>query len=225
MSNPGGETQFDMHIGFPLFSQIHIAAGSSGVSFHDIFQEGGSINDRIRESLFNLTRNDFFTVNQQMEILSLGWRDNKRRYYTAGIYQELDAFAYFPKDLAVLAYEGNKDYLGNNFKFSDVAFTADALNVFHIGFTNYYSKDLNYGFRAKIYSGVFNAYSVGNRGVFRTEVSPDGDNIYRHYLTGMDVLNKHCRMVKFNRYRCFQCGYDEFYREKGIFGRKSWIRV
>ncbi len=191
MSNPGAETNFDMHIGLPLLSQIHLSAGSSGVSFYDIFQQGsGSINDRIRETIFRLSRDDFFTVNQQMEILSLGWRDQKRRYYTAGIYQELDAFLYFPKDLAVLAYEGNKDYLGENFDFADAAFTADALNVFHIGFTNYYSEDLNYGFRAKLYSGVFNAYSVGNRGVFRTVPSPEGPNLYRHYMSGVDVLIK-----------------------------------
>lgn len=189
MLNPGGETNFDMHIGLPLLSQIHVSAGSSGVSLHDIFKaDGGSINDRIRQTLFRLNRNDFFTVNQQMEILSIGWRDKRRRYYTAGIYQELDAFLYFPKDPAVLAYEGNRDYIGENFNFSDVAFTAEALNVFHIGFTNYYSEDLNYGFRAKLYSGVFNAYSVGNRGTFRTEISPEGPNLYRHYMTGVDIL-------------------------------------
>lgn len=188
MSNPGGETNFDMHIGFPLFSQIHVSAGSSGVSLHDIFQTGGSINDRVKNSLSDLTRNDFFTVNQQLEILSLGWRDKRRRYYTAGIYQELDAFLYFPKDPAMLAYQGNKNSIGKDFKFSDAAFTAEALNVFHVGFTNYYSEDLNYGFRAKIYSGVFNAYSVGNRGTFRTEVSPEGPNIYRHYMSGLEVL-------------------------------------
>jgi hypothetical protein len=188
MTNPGGETNFDMHIGLPLLSQIHVAAGSSGVDLHDIFQKGGSINERISRSLHDLSRNDFFTINQQLEIFSLGWRDSKRRYYTAGIYQELDAFVYFPKDPALLAYEGNKNYIGREFDFSDAAFTADALNVFHIGFTNYYSEDFNYGFRAKIYSGVFNAYSVGNTGIFKTEVSPEGPNIYRHYMTGVDVL-------------------------------------
>ena len=190
MSNPGAETSFDMHIGFPLLSGIHISAGSSGVSMYDIFQQGapGSINKRIGDKLDDLSRNDFFVVNQQMEILSLGWRDNRKRYYSAGIYQELDAFLYFPKDLAVLAYEGNKDYIGRDFKFSDAAFTADVLNVFHVGFTNYYSEDFNYGFRAKLYSGVLNGYSVGNRGTFRTEISPEGPNLYRHYLSDIDIL-------------------------------------
>lgn len=191
MLNPGAETSFDMHIGIPLLSQIHVSAGSSGVSFYDIFKKGpGSVNDRIRSKIFEMSNKDFFTVNEQLEILFIGWRDNKKRYFSGGIYQESDAFAYFPKDLALLTYEGNKNYIGKNFDFSDAAFTADVLNVFHVGFTNYLSKDFNYGFRAKLYSGVFNAYSVGNRGVFRTEISPEGPNRYRHYLSGIDILVK-----------------------------------
>ena len=192
MLNPGAETSFDMHIGIPLLSQIHLSAGSSGVSFYDIFKKSdqSTVNERIRSSLFKMTNKDFFTINQQLEVLFLGWRDRKKRYFTAGIYQETDAFAYFPKDLALLTYEGNKNYIGKNFKFSDAAFTAEVLNVFHVGFTNFYSKDFNYGFRAKLYSGVFNAHSVSNRGVFRTEVSPEGPNRYRHYLSGIDILVK-----------------------------------
>ena len=192
MSNPGAETNFDMHVGFPLLSGMHLSAGSSEVSLYDIFQKGapGSINNRIRDKLEDLSRNDFFTVNEQLEILSLGWRDRKRRYFSAGVYQELDVFLYFPKDPAVLAYEGNKNYIGKEFRFSDFAFTADVVNVFHFGFTNYYSEDFNYGFRGKIYSGVLNGYSVGNRGVFKTEVSPEGPNLYRHYLSDIDILVK-----------------------------------
>ncbi|MGI0107611.1 DUF5723 family protein [Salinimicrobium sp. WS361] len=187
--NPGAETNFDMHLGLPFLSQIHLSAGSSGVNMYDIFRkDGGSINDRIRKTLHKLSKNDFFTVNQQLEIFSIGWRDQRRRYYTAGIYQELDAYVYFPKDPAVLAYEGNKDYIGRNFDFSDAAFTAEVLNVFHLGFTNYYSEDLNYGFRGKIYSGIFNAHSVDNTGIFRTELSPEGPNLYRHYMSQVDIL-------------------------------------
>lgn len=188
MTNPGAETTFDMHVGLPLLSQLHFSAGSSGVSFYDIFKEGTTVNDNIRTAIRKMSRNDFFTVNQQMEILYLGWRDKKRRYYSAGIYQELDAFLYFPKDPALLAYEGNRDYIGKSFDFNDAAFTADVLNVFHLGFTNYYSEDLNYGFRAKLYSSVFNANSIRNRGTFETRLSLEGPNMYRHYMNGLDIL-------------------------------------
>lgn len=99
----------------------------------------------------------------------------------------MDAFLYFPKDLAVLAYEGNRDYISETFNFSDAAFTAEMVTVFHLGFTNYYNKDLNYGVRAKLYSGILNAQSINNRGIFRTIPSPGAPNIYRHFVTGLDA--------------------------------------
>ena len=191
LSNPGAETSFDMHVGIPLLSQIHFSAGSSGVTFYDIFKvDDTSINDRIGASIEQLSDKDFFSINQQLEILFIGWRDQKKRYYSAGIYQEMDAFLYFPKDLAVLAYQGNKDHINRTFNFHDVAFTAEVLNVFHLGVTNYFSEDLNYGARAKVYSGIFNARSINNRGIFRTSPSPEGQNIYRHFVTGLDAVVK-----------------------------------
>lgn len=189
MSNPGSEVNFDLHAGLPLFSQIHISAGSSGVSLYDIFKEdGNTVNQHIGDALSEMDSRDFFSVNQQLEILSLGWRGKDDKYFSGGIYQELDAFAYFPKDLAVLAYEGNRAHISETFDFSEAAFTAELLNVFHFGMTRYYSEDFNYGFRVKLYSSVFNARSTGNRGVFRTIPSPAAPNTYRHFLSGIDIL-------------------------------------
>jgi hypothetical protein len=188
MTNPGAETSFDMHAGLPFFSQISVSAGSTGITMYDLFKvDDGSINDRIRESLSDLSNKDFFSVHQQMELIFLGWRDQRKRYFSAGIYQELDAFLYFPKDLAILAYEGNKAHMNKSFKFSDAAFTAEVVNVFHFGFTNYYSEDLNYGVRGKLYSGIFNAQSINNRGVFRTVPTPEDNNVYRHFVNGLDA--------------------------------------
>lgn len=189
MTNPGAEVNFDLHAGLPLFSQIHFSAGSSGVSLYDIFKEdGNSVNDHIAEALADMNNKDFFSVHQQLEILSIGWRGKNDKYFSGGIYQEMDAFAYFPKDLAVLAYEGNKDHLSETFDFSEAAFTGEFLNVFHFGMTRYYSENLNYGFRVKLYSSVFNARSTNNRGTFRTIPSPAAPNMYRHFLSGIDVL-------------------------------------
>lgn len=189
MSNPGAEITFDKHFGIPFLSQVHVSVGSSGVSMYDIFKDDGTdINSRISRQLSKMTRKDFFSVNQQLEILFFGWRDNQKRYFSGGIYQELDAFGYFPKDLAVLVYEGNKEHIGESFRFSDAAFTAEVLNVFHFGFTNFYSEDLIYGIRAKLYSSIFNANSIDNRGRFSTIPSPSGPNLYRHFLSGIDIL-------------------------------------
>ncbi len=186
MSNPGGEVRFDMHAGIPFFSHLSFSAGSSGVSLYDIFGEGeGTVNDKIDYSLSRISNKDFFTVRNQVELLSLGWRNNKDNYFSAGIYQEADVFAYFPKDLAVLAWEGNENQ--KNFHLSDLAFTGEVLNVFHFGVSHYWNRDLNVGIRAKLYSGVINVRSIDNNGDFFT-YGNSGDGVARPKLRKVDIL-------------------------------------
>src|SRR5690606_17352182 len=45
-------------------------------------------------------------------------------------------------------------------------------------------------FRVKLYSSVLNVRSTGNRGRFRTIPSPGAPNVYRHFLSGIDILVK-----------------------------------
>ena len=175
LQNPGTRIDFTRHIGVPFFSQFHVFAGSTGVTAYDVFQEGDSnINDRITEVMDRLGPGDFFSVNEQLEVFSVGWKVGQRGYLSAGIYQELDVFSYFPKDPAVLAFEGNADYIGENFDFSDVNFTGEVLTVYHAGFTYKLDPQLSFGGRVKLYSGIFNAESTQNQGVFRTDETPGG---------------------------------------------------
>lgn len=186
MTNPGGEARFDMHAGLPFFSHLSFSAGSSGLSLYDIFGTGdGTVNENIDNSLADITDKDFFSVRDQVELIFLGWRDNSENYFSAGIYQETDVFAYFPKDIATLAWEGNEQQ--KNFHLSDLAFTGEVLNVFHFGLTHYFSKDLNLGVRGKIYSSVFNIRSVNNKGDFFSNGS-SSDGVSRPNLRKVDIL-------------------------------------
>lgn len=188
MTNPGGETRFDMHAGLPFFSQLSFSAGSSGVSVYDIFGENGNdVNENINSSLQSISQKDFFSVREQVELVYLGWKNNSKNYFSAGVYQETDVFAYFPKDIAVLAWEGNEDQ--KNFHLSDLAFTGEVLNVFHFGATHYFSEDLNLGVRAKVYSSVFNVRSVDNQGDFFSS-GASSNGVSRPVLRKVDILVK-----------------------------------
>lgn len=189
MSNPGANINFDGHIGIPLLSQIHFAVGSSGVNVHDIFKTSGNqdINARITSTIQRLTKQDYFMVNEQLEILSFGWRLNAAYYLSAGVYQEVDLFAYFPKDPITLVNEGNRDYINVPFDFGDVSFTGEVLTVYHIGLNRKINKKLTVGARLKLYSGIFNAESTNNSGTFTTRDTPDGVNYYRHFASGINM--------------------------------------
>ena len=192
MMNPGADVDFDKHFGIPLLSGVHAQFGSTGISFHDIYKNdpAQTINERIGDALLSLSRKDYFTVSQHLEILSVGWRDKKDRYFSAGWYEELDAFTYFPKDAAILAYYGNADYIDRYFDFSDINGRGELLSVFHIGVNKKVSDKLTLGGRFKIYSSMLNATSIDNTGRFITTSTPEGNNFYRQSILGLDASLK-----------------------------------
>ncbi|WP_245545613.1 DUF5723 family protein [Gillisia limnaea] len=188
MSNPGAIVNFDGHFGIPLFSHISLSAGSSGVNLFDIFDDSNpNVNQRVTSTINRLTSKDYFTAQEQLEILSMGWRLNKDDYFSAGIYQEMDLFAYFPKDPAILVSQGNANYINVPFDFSHVSFTGEVLTVYHLGLNRKIDNQLTVGARVKMYSGIFNVQSVNNTGIFLTRNTPEGPNYYRHFAEDIDV--------------------------------------
>lgn len=186
--NPGAKVSQKMHFGIPFLSQFHINVGSSGVNAFDIFKDdGGAINERISEQIQSLGTRDFFTATQQLEILNFGWKNKNGVYFSGGVYQELDFILYFPKDLAILAWEGNRDYIGYPFNFSDLTFTGDVTTAYHFGVNKAISNTLTVGIRGKIYSSMIDFRSTKNSGTFLTREGDDLDNFYEHSITNADV--------------------------------------
>jgi len=189
MLNPGVDVPQKAHFGIPFFSQIHLNAGATGVTTFDIFGTSNvDINTRIRNKIFEMDANDFFTATQQLEIINFGWRNEKEIYFSGGVYQEFDFVTYFPKDLAILAWEGNRDYLDYQFDLGEVSATADLLTVYHFGANKQINKKWTVGARAKLYSSILSARSVNNSGTFVTRLSDqNGPNIYEHQVENADV--------------------------------------
>lgn len=189
MLNPGSQVRQKQHYGIPLLSQIHFNAGSSGVSAYDIFKEGNDdINDRITKKLFEMKNTDFFTATQQLELINFGWRARNGIYFSGGIYQEFDFIAYFPKDLAILAWEGNKEYLDYPFDLGEISTTGDFMTVYHFGVNKQIDKKLTLGARLKLYSSMFSYRSVNNSGTFVTRLgTEDSENIYEHIVQEADI--------------------------------------
>ncbi|PHS68060.1 MAG: hypothetical protein COB12_02255 [Flavobacterium sp.] len=186
--NPGTRINYSKHIGIPFLSQIHVNGGSSGVSVYDIFQESNTdINDRIRNKIFELKNTDFFTATQQIDVLNFGWKSKKEIYFSGGVYQELDFVLYFPRDLAILAWEGNANYIDKEFDLGEISTTGDLLMVYHFGVNKKINNKFTVGLRGKIYSSMLSFRSVNNRGSFVTRISETDNNIYEHIINNADL--------------------------------------
>ncbi len=183
LQNPGGEINNDWYFGIPLLSHIHVNGGSSGISVYDLFAKDGiDFNIKLQKAVNKMKPTDFFTLNQQLEIFSGGFAFGstyeKKEYLSFGLYQETDLIAYFPKDVAVLALEGNANNINRPFNLNHINVNAEVVSVFHVGYNKKVNPNFTYGVRGKIYSNIINLNSTKNKGIFIT--TPGENNFYNH---------------------------------------------
>ncbi len=184
--NPGAEVENKYHFGLPLFSQISAQAGFTGFSTYDIFADNGiNINDKIRAAVNKYGTAEFVAFNQQLEVLSGGFRLPNNDYLSFGFYEEVDFLAKIPRDMVDLFYEGNT-VINRRYTIKKLTVRAEMVGVLHAGLSKKIDEKWNLGARAKIYSGVFNLSSKSNSGAFYTEGGTQ--NIYRQHLDNVDFL-------------------------------------
>ncbi|KIA82481.1 DUF5723 family protein [Flavobacterium sp. AED] len=191
MTNPGSDVKYKGYFGVPLLSGISANVGSSGFSAYDLFaNDGVDFNVKLRNVVFSTTRKDKATINEQIELFNGGfkvgdWQSNS--YISFGMYQEFDFLSYMPKDLAILALDGNSNYLGKAFNLGDLNVKAEMLSVLHVGFHKNINENLIVGVRGKIYSSAFNATSTKNSGYIYT--IPSNNGIYEQVISSNLELN------------------------------------
>lgn len=185
MLNPGVKTLENWHTGIPFISGLSFQAGTSGVTVNDLFANDGiDFTTKVRERVLDaMTKRDDFSTTSQIEGFNVGFRGKNRPddYYSFGIYGETDIIVYWPKDLAILAFEGNGGAnIGRNFDLGDLSLRGEMVNVFHFGVNRKISNTLTIGGRAKVYSSIFEFKSTKNSGTFAT--TQGQDNIYANTI-------------------------------------------
>ncbi len=191
LENPGGEVNFDKHIGIPFLSGIYVNATSSNKLISNLFAKEVDLNANYQAIIHELSSKDFLAIHEQVEVLNIGYRlKNTKDYISFGFYQELDLIAYHPKDFAVLYYQGNYDTNGNivsnrRLNLEDINYKGEAFGVFHVGVSRKVNKKLNIGARVKLYSGAYNTQSISNRGTIT--IQQDNNNNFQTVLNGVDA--------------------------------------
>ncbi|MEP6930780.1 MAG: DUF5723 family protein [Flavobacterium sp.] len=185
--NPGADVSYKFYFGVPVLSGVSANISSKSFSAYDLFADNGvDFNEKVRRIVNRSSNNDKTQINQQLELFSGGFRvggKDSKSYITFGVYQEFDFLMYFPKDIGVLALDGNRDYIGKAFNLGDLNIRAEVLSVFHVGFHKKISEKLVLGGRAKIYSSGANATSTKNSGYIYTGRNEGTANIYNQIIS------------------------------------------
>ncbi len=186
MLNPAVDFQGKFHIGIPGLSQLSLHGGFSGFSAYDLLADNSvPVNDKIKNIYDSFGKTEFMSLNQQLEILNIGFRHPNSDYISFGYYQELDVLFKFPKDLVDLFYNGNT-VLNRKYSIRNLSAQAELLGVFHVGISRKISSFTRMGARVKIYSSVASISTKKNKGYIYTENGTE--NIYRQHLENVDVL-------------------------------------
>lgn len=190
--NPGADVSYRWYAGVPLLSGISANVGSTGFSAYDLFANNGvNFNTKLRNVIFSTSREDKISINQQLEVFQGGFKVgdwNNTAYISFGMYEEFDVLSYVPKDFAILALDGNQNYIGKYFNVSDLNARAEMLSVFHVGYNKKINQKLIVGVRGKIYSSIFDARSTKNSGYLLT-IPSNGNTAYEQLLSADILLN------------------------------------
>ncbi len=203
MLNPGAEVDYDKHFGIPLLSSIYfqIGATNKNITYNDIYSGTNSNSDILRNIYEqNLGNSDYFEINQQLEMINAGFRLKNPDYYLSfGMYQELDGYSSYPKDLVDMFYQGDFNKNGNiqmdeKSSFDNINFIGELVGVFHVGLSVKINKKLNLGARFKILSGSLNINSVNNQGHYVLNNDISGYN-YNHKFNQMNILTNSSGLI------------------------------
>ncbi len=182
--NPGMNASYSWYAGVPFISGIYVQGATSGLTVNDIFAADGlDINQKVRDrALYSLNERDEVNGIFQVDILNGGFRgqEDPANFFSFGMYVEGYALNYWPKDLAILAYEGNADRLGQRFDLNDLNTRGQLINVFHFGINRQMKNNLTLGARIKLYSGILDFNSTNNSGYFVTNAGEN--NLLRNTL-------------------------------------------
>jgi len=194
--NPAYKSENKWHIALPMLGNHQVFGGSSGVVLNDVFANNNvPIEEKLKTSMYNMSANDVFLAQQTAEIINIGYH-YKDYYLSFGIYEELNIFSNFPKDLSELFYEGTSK-LGKKYSLDGYSMQTNAIAVYHLGAQKKLNDKTNIGLRIKIYNEAFDSRSSGNSGIISVESGED--NIYRYELSQVKV-QAHTSGVVLNSY-------------------------
>ena len=179
--NPGANYQYRNLFGIPMLNNTQLFAGNTGFTLYDIFSPQGNFDDKVFQTIDQLKNTDFLLFHYRQDLFSYGYTDDLERFKYFGLYWEFDHIFYFPVEIMQLGIDGNSSHMFEKYDLQNLASKTEFIQTIYYGVNQKVSRQLSFGYRFKLYSGILNAQSTGNSGQYY--VSEGKNNYYEHHLT------------------------------------------
>lgn len=159
--NPAFAPDARFHLGLPGFTGYDVRAAHDGFALSDLVtvRPDDSLAFSIDNMIGKLGKANLLSFDSRFELLSVGF-GGENNYFSLAISERIHGRLGYPRDLPILAWEGNgRQLLGERASFDDLSFDFMAFREFALGYSHRFSNRLNGGMRVKYFQGHLNVHT------------------------------------------------------------------
>lgn len=167
--NPAIQPKCNFFLGLPVVSSLQLGVGNNKLELTDIILKHPTedsiitflhpdANINTKDFLSNFDDNNFVYQDFTTDLLSFGFRTGSL-YFTFNISEKFSAAINYPKDLMVLALEGNTPFINRNANFNNFGINSTFYREYGLGVSKQFGKNLSVGARFKVLFGHTNVSS------------------------------------------------------------------
>ncbi|HAN18873.1 MAG: hypothetical protein A2X13_07760 [Bacteroidetes bacterium GWC2_33_15] len=163
LMNPAIQPTCNFFLGLPVVSSIQMGAGNNQLALTDVIMKH-PVNDSLitflhpdaefdkSDFLGKLDENNFFFEDFQTDLLSFGFRVNTW-YFSFNLSEKMSLSINYPKDLLVLALEGNESFMNQTADLSMLGVNMLFYREYGLGVSKQINPNLTIGIRGKVLFG------------------------------------------------------------------------
>ncbi|MFN4234723.1 MAG: DUF5723 family protein [Bacteroidia bacterium] len=156
-ANPALWNNAKVNIGLPIISSYYFNLGNSGFKYSELVRKkaNDSLYFDVENMVGKLAKNNYLFFNQNVDLLSFGFRVKEKSYFSVNITDRFDVRFRYPKDLIEFAWRGNGALLDKELLFN-VGFDFSHYTEYGLNYSRKINDKLTVGARIKYLNGKEN---------------------------------------------------------------------
>ena len=158
--DPASFPDSKLDIGLPIISSVYGSVFNTGFSIGDIFYQNvdGIMMPDVDNAISKMSSNNFFILNGSTDLIFVGFKTGDgKNFFSFNVTEKLDFTFNYPKDLIVLAMEGNgNNLLGKRASLDGLGFDFTHWREYAIHWVHDVHHKFSYGARLKYLYGMEN---------------------------------------------------------------------